>query len=559
MTKRYDKNIKYLLIIVTLMFCIRVAPAQAWNWARSFGGLGYDEGHKIATDNNGNSYSVGRFNSQVMNFSSLTMTNTGATADDIYIVKYDSAGNVAWAQSIGSSYECIANDIAIDINGDVLLTGKFGGYTMSIGTLSLNATSAFWDMFLLKINSAGTVLWGKLVGTYNGPTESYAIATDQFANVFITGLYSDASLAIGSTTLINYGDDDMFIAKYTSQGNFLWARSAGGKAWESGSAISCDAFGNPYIAGRFNDSLVIGSTTLVCSGTGSGKQDIFLAKYDQEGGFVWATKAGGTEYDEVTSIVNDNSGNSYITGSYRSDPMCFGSTTFSIVHPYTSDLFLAKYDSSGNVVWATATGGTYADIGYDMTIRDSSLFLLGTYMSSVIPFGTTTLTNSSGNEIETFITNFDLNGNVVWAKSIQGPGHNTGNGISANATSLFVTGSFSGPYFKVGPDSLINLGVVNGFVARYDYATLDSSQTQITSNEHIYPNPGSGQFYFCADHPLDDAEIVITNSFGEKTKGIKNVFGQKILIDCVGLSKGVYVLQVNEKNRKSSKKLIISE
>jgi hypothetical protein len=532
-------------------------PAQVWSWARGGGGLGFDQGVKIVADNNGNSYAVGVFRSASIYFNSVMLINAGVNYEDFYIVKYDNAGNLVWAHSAGFDYECHAYDIALDINGDVLVTGEFTGTNMVIvGSLTLNATSAYSDMFLLKLNSSGTVLWGKLAASYLGPTESFAVATDPSANIFITGRYHDSPLSIETTTLINNGDDDMFIAKYNSSGNLLWAKSAGGVGWESGSGISCDASGNAYLTGRFSASLSLGSNTL----TSSGSDDIFLAKYDPSGNVVWATKAGGSDFEEVTSVVNDNNGNSYITGSYRSDPVSFGSTTFTIAHPSTSDLFLAKYDNTGNLIWVRTAGGTYADVGYDISIHGSNLYLVGTFMSNAITFGTTTINNSSGNDLETFIVNYDLNGNVVWAKSIPSQGHNTGNGISANATNLFITGAYSGSYLKLGSDSLVNIGTTNVYVAKYNYTGVGIAELKDHKIDlMVFPNPTNDKVYLSSEYIFNNAEVMIFNSLGEKMKNFKNVSGQKFIISCVDLSKGVYTLQITEKNIKSTKKLIISD
>ena len=99
------------------------------------------------------------------------------------------------------------------------------------------------------------------------------------------------------------------VALFAQNVDWLWAKKAGGTALDFGWDIAVDANGNSYITGSFYDSSTFGTTTL----TSSGYDDIYVAKMDSNGNWLWAKKAGGTDFDFGNSIAVDANGNSYVT------------------------------------------------------------------------------------------------------------------------------------------------------------------------------------------------------------------------------------------------------
>jgi len=120
-----------------------------------------------------------------------------------------------------------------------------------------------------------------------------------------------------------------------SNGNWLWAIQAGGTDNDFGYGIAVDANGNSYATGSFSESVTFGTTTL----TSSGYEDIFVAKLDSSGNWLWAKQAGGTDYDDGNGIAVDDNGNSYVTGYYEGSAT-FGATTLTSIGSW--DIFVAK-------------------------------------------------------------------------------------------------------------------------------------------------------------------------------------------------------------------------
>ncbi|TAL59565.1 MAG: hypothetical protein EPN85_09050, partial [Bacteroidetes bacterium] len=185
------------------------------------------------------------------------------------------------------------------------------------------------------------------------------ITNDHFGNIFLTG-YFDSTIAFDSTHLVSAGGTDIFIAKYDPDGVLIWAKQVGGQNDDYSSAISTDITGNCYVTGFFfiqGTITTFGSTTV----TQAGDADMFISKFTASGNLLWVRNGGSKGEDASFGIATDVSGNSYITG-YFSGTALFGTTKITSLG--YSDIFVAKYDAAGNMVWVKSGGGSYQDEAY---------------------------------------------------------------------------------------------------------------------------------------------------------------------------------------------------
>jgi len=141
--------------------------------------------------------------------------------------------------------------------------------------------------------------------------EGRSLAVDDGGNIYVTGTFAGTA-TFGSYTLYSSGENDIFVAKMDATGIWQWAIQAGGGSDDSGYRITIDDAGNSYVTGYFEDTATFGSYTLYSSGY----DDIFVAKIDEDGNWLWATKAGGTYWDKGNGITIDDAGNSYVTGFF---------------------------------------------------------------------------------------------------------------------------------------------------------------------------------------------------------------------------------------------------
>ena len=182
------------------------------------------------------------------------------------------------------------------------------------------------------------------------------------------------------------------IALIAQAPEWLWAAQAGGSSTEAGSGIITDNAGSIYVTGSFYSTATFGSYSI----TSAGGFDIFVAKMDATGNWLWAVSAGASEWDFGCEITVDATGNSYVTGNFQGTAT-FGS--YSITSAGDDDIFVAKMGNSGNWLWVTQAGGTDGDGGVGITIDDTgNSYVTGRFQGTAI-FGSFTQTSSGADDI----------------------------------------------------------------------------------------------------------------------------------------------------------------
>ncbi len=309
--------------------------------------------------------------------------------------------------------------------------------------------------------------WARSAGTLSDD-RAYSVSADLNGNTYVTGLFN-GTITFGSYTLSTVGIMDVFLVKYDVNGTVLWATSFGGTGQDEGNSVHADANGNVYVAGfYYSPTIVIGSTTL----TNTGSSDVFVAKYDAAGTFLWATSATGSGNDIANSVSADANGNVYLTGSFRSSPtIAFGSIILTNNSPGMPDVFLVKYDAAGTELWGQSAGSSNNDYSYSVAAEaNGNTVIVGQYQGASITFGSTTLTNGSGSD-DIFIVKYDANGTVLWARDSEGSGTDVANSVSLDGGgNVYVTGSFSSAVITFSPSTLVNGGSLDMFIVKYNAA-----------------------------------------------------------------------------------------
>ncbi len=377
----------------------KIDPEGNLIWIKQLGGQDYDLSLALAIDQQGNIYTAGQF-SGTADFDPGTgsrdtfFLTTAPGGSDVFISKLDSSGNFVWARQMhAGDFAATANAITVDPTGNICITGYFSD-TLRFGkdTDPLVCSGGSWDndVFVARLNNAGTVLWAKQMGGM-GLDYGNGIATDSYGNVYTIGNFSgQADFDPGPSfyTLTASGGSSIFITKSDSNGIFSWARMIDGTSYSYANAITISRLDdNVYVTGSFSGTVYADpyGANIRLSSSGDYDNDIFISKQDTSGQFIWAKHMGGTAYDEGNAVTTDLSGNVYLTGSF-SDSAVFnpGVPSGSLTAKGKNDIFITKLHQNGHLLWVKQLGGEEAEQGKGIsTDHHGSIYSTGFFTGTV--------------------------------------------------------------------------------------------------------------------------------------------------------------------------------
>ena len=265
-------------------------------WTRQMGSPNTEVVSGVAVDNAGNIYVAG-YTGGTLPGSPTTHRGGGF---DLFLVKYNSAGENVWTRQMGSTKSDTASGVAVDSGGNIYVAG----YTLGTLPGSPTTNQGGTDLFLVKYDSTGENVWTRQMGSPFNDTVS-GVAVDTAGNIYVAG-YTSSTLPGSPTT--NQGSDDLFLVKYNLAGDNVWTRQFGTPDIDDAMTVAVDTAGNIYVAGYTLGTLP-GSPT-----TNQGSDDLFLVKYNSAGDNVWTRQKGSPDDDDALAIAVDTVGNVYVTG-----------------------------------------------------------------------------------------------------------------------------------------------------------------------------------------------------------------------------------------------------
>lgn len=367
------------------VFVAKFDSAGAHLWSKRFGDGNFQSANAVAVDASGNVIVTGSF-SGTIDFGGGALTSAGNF--DIFVAKFGSDGTHIWSKRFGDWDNQEPYAVAVDAAGNVIITGYFESY-VDFGGGPLECAGAP-DIFVAKLGPDGAHLWSKRFGD-NGSQLSRSVAVDALGNVFITGFFW-GSFDFGGGALTCAGGEDIFIAKFGSDGAHRWSKRFGDMDYQEANAVAVDATGNVIVTGWFFGAVDFGGGAL----TSADSMDIFIAEFGSDGAHLWSKRFGDGDDQEAKAVAADALGDVIVTGSLEGT-VDFGGGALRSAG--AKDIFVAKFGSDGAYLWSERFGDGSDQMAYAIAADNGGNALVAGYFAGAVDFGGGALTSAGGYDV----------------------------------------------------------------------------------------------------------------------------------------------------------------
>lgn len=362
---------------------IKATPTGDITWAINAGGTGADRTNSITTDNSGNSYITGYFNTSAT-FGTITITGQ---AQDAFVAKIDPNGTFLWAKAMGGQFGDTGYGVEVDNSGNVFCTGQYkGNGTFGASTINstINPTTGLpsHDIYLSKLNSNGTFLWTK-DGKAKYDDRGLALATDNLGNCYLAGQFSDTITF--QNTYNNIALNAGLIMKFDSNGNDEWITLARASQvllndikWKDN---------NLFLGGDYIGNLTIDHINGMSTYASQHNYNVLTLKLSDLGVLSWLASNYSESELYTKQLILDSNNDIYLTGTFKCtyDDMnqIYGNSTFHSIG--YKDVHYMKYSNSGQFQYARQFGSKKDDYCASIVINDVDFpILAGSFQSNMI-------------------------------------------------------------------------------------------------------------------------------------------------------------------------------
>lgn len=405
------------------VFVAKIDPIGNYVWVRN--GINYfdDRGLGLCLDPAGNVFVTGTCWGG-LDWGSLSVYNPPGWTDQIFVVKLDPNGNEIWMKNAGNDdgntgfsvnengapqtlyQDDHGQDLASDSQGNIYVTGFLSNIHTASHVATFDAISITLQpedsiAFLAKLDNGGNWLW---VETFQGIHQhrDNAVAVDDDDNVYVTGGFVGTK-TFGTSTLTSFGEEDIYVVKYASDGTFQWVTQAGSpdSLADRGDGITYGYDGHMYVTGEFRGKAAFGTDTLNNYGSDLKDRDCFVAKITKDGQWKWAAKAGSSKgSDRGIGICANTSGNIFVSGQFSGSAK-FGSAIEISSNGDSVQAFIAGIDSLGSWRWVKAAGGPNFDRAASVDCDENCNVYFTGYYSNSFSFDGSNISTTGGKEIFT--------------------------------------------------------------------------------------------------------------------------------------------------------------
>lgn len=505
-------NCNSLLTGLIFLSITLTTSAQSFVSVHYFPGQANNYATNMVNDVFGNVYLTGYFEGSVdINPYVPSDFHTSQGLKDIYLIKLDPYGNYLWGFSLGSNLWEETHALLTDSAGNVFVGGYFadtvdfdpGAGVVNQISYPVGSTNAFMAKYLAN----GTLDWVKILkGTNaNAASEIRHMKMDQAGNICMSGILigtCDFDPGVGTSTLSQTPANgyDLFIAKYTQQGDYIWAKGIhsnnnGGLA--SPNSMLLDGTNNIYVVGEmslysssFFDFDPGPGTNLI---TDAGGSDGFIAKYDPNGNLIFTGQIGGTQSDMITDFEMDSNGDLILIGAFTTtadlDPLA---TVLNFTVP-VNGFFIEKISAvNGSLLWAKIAGPPGFLYPFDLKLGVNDEINMISHFSGSVDVDVDTSSNFlvSAGSYDIGVCMYDADAHFISSQSYGGPGFDSGRELLFDpiANSWRCIGYFSDSVDFDNSSGVYQLNALNGrdgFLLNITSVPCDSMITKISNLTNI--------------------------------------------------------------------------
>ena len=550
----------FCFFILSFVACV-LSYAQNNEWLNHFGGFNPDNIQLMKLNRSKKLMAVGAFADSIR-FKTGTYDSTFFVSNGgSLIMQFNpSDGSIYWIKQIGKGGTLWPNAMSIDKQNNTIIVGAYSLKPI----VDPNSSSQTLDsvsspgVFILKLDSMGNFNWAK---SYKDNFYAVDIEVDDNSNVYFSGEYYntvDFDPGPGVKNRISFNSPDGYLCSLDSNGDFRFVKVFPGGGFTSCDGLSYDRKGNILILGSFQSNLLAKPNQRRINGKGG--TDIFLTRMDTSGISSWTRHIGGQYGEYGVAIEIDNSGSIFISGNYKDstdmDPTIgkFYLRGNGNATPNFWDVFIAKYNPQGKLLWSKGFGGKGSERVYEMEMDSKSNIYVSGIFTDTADFDPSPNSNTfipKGFD-DLFISKFDSIGNYYFTMQYAGIGTVVINSLLVDQyDDIICAGWFTDSIdFDPGLAKLYKTTKSFGsdmFIQKLNQNSiavgLESNPMENFPKMLSFPNPTKGKFYIRIDEEFNTAFIKIRDLQGQLVSQAEFFSTNQLNLNIEG-EKGLYIIEL---------------
>jgi len=433
-----------LLLAAQLTMQAQVIPivdTHHLQWSTQIGSTGTDKAEGIACEFHGNTYVVGHVTGSNVNGVSNIINGYKGGNFDGYITKYNIYGQELWTAFSGGNGNDFCTAVAPTADDHVVVIGYTSSTDMSFGPVMSSYSGGNRDGFCSKYTKDGELVWTVYIG---GTGDDYAqdLAIDADGNIMIVGKTSSVTVPYASQMQAAYGGgtSDGFMAQLSAQGEFSKFTYIGGAGSDDVKDLVFDNEGNLCICGNTAGTELFSSmATMPYFG---GVSDAFISCINNDFQVNWVEYIGGAGADMFNTIALDTAGNVIVGGNTNSGPIAFLDNS-DVLSPNNNDAMVMSFTPQGTLLWSQFVTGAGAESVKEVhTDIFGNIYVGGTTESNNLPVLDAFQETYAGG-IDMFISKWNTSGEMQWMSYMGGESHDWFSRMSSDRYGKVMIAGFS--------------------------------------------------------------------------------------------------------------------